>query len=133
MCGVLMFDEEPDWTTLLLIGGLIYLGSKAVGAVKTISREVQKFERFGLTTDEDEQAQKVIADPKAPLPAKLAAIATLRKKVEGARERGYSAQVAALGTALDLYEKALQPNDELEAKRRQWEKDQKTAKAPAKW
>lgn len=124
-------DRGPDWTTIGLIAVLFYLGSKTVGAVKTISREVKRFNNFGLTTDEDEAARKVIADPKASTPDKLKAIETLRTKVTQAKAAGYADQVKSLDNALNALEKALRGDDELEAKRREWLKRQQEQKAGA--
>jgi hypothetical protein len=131
-----MFDDEPDWTTLLLIGGLIFLGSKAVGAVKKISRELERFKNYGLTDAEDEKARATIADPKATTADKMAAITTLRTKIETARAAGYTKQVAPLATALDILERELRAQDELEPMRKAWQERQaaaKASKAPAKW
>jgi hypothetical protein len=120
-------DDGIDWTTLALIAGLIYLGTKVVSAVKTIAREVQRFDNFGLADDDDRKARATLEDPQATIAAKLAAVATLRKKVEGAKAAGYTKQVGALATALDILEKELRSQDELEAKRREWQARQAIA------
>jgi hypothetical protein len=117
-------DEEIDWSTLLLIGGLIWLGSSVASAAKKIKREVEKFSNFGLTSDDDKKASDTIADKKATTAAKLDAIKTLRVKVDGAKAAGYSQQVKALELALDALEKELHGQDELEIKRQEWLKRQ---------
>jgi flagellar biosynthesis chaperone FliJ len=115
-----MFDDE-DWTTIALIAGLVWLGAKAVSAVKTIKREVERFDNFGLATDEDRKARDTLADPKATIAERRAASATLRKKVDGAKAAGYASQVKALEQALDTLDRELAGQDELEEKRREWE------------
>jgi len=116
-----MFDDDTDWGTWALLLGLLYLGSKAVSAVKTIAREVQRFDNFGLADEEDRKARDTLNDPKATIAERRAAAATLRKKVEGAKAAGYGSQVKALEQALDILDRQLAGQDELEAKRREWE------------
>jgi len=116
-----MFDLDEDWTTWLLLGGLIWLGAKTVSAVKTIAREVQRFDNFGLADDEDRKARDTLNNPKATIAERRAASATLRKKVEGAKAAGYGSQVKALEQALDILDRQLAGQDELEVKRREWE------------
>jgi hypothetical protein len=118
-------DEGIDWTTLALIAGLIWLGSKVASAVKTIAREVQRFDNFGLADDDDRKARDTLKDPRSTIADKRAASATLRKKVAGAKAAGYGSQVKALEQALDLLDRELAGQDELEAKRREWEEAQK--------
>jgi hypothetical protein len=118
-----MFDDDDgiDWTTLALIAGLVWLGAKAAGAVKTIAREIQRFDNFGLVDDEDRKARDTLKDPKATIAERRAASATLRKKVAGAKAAGYGSQVKTLEQALDLLDRELAGQDELEVKRREWE------------
>lgn len=125
-----MFDDIDEETkTIFLVGALLYLGTRVTNAVKTISREVQRFNNHGLTTEEDEEARKTLTDRKASNADKLKAVATLRTKVVQAKAAGYGVQVATLEMALDALEKELHGQDELEIKRKEWKKRQEAAAA----
>jgi hypothetical protein len=115
-----MFDDI-DWEHLLLVGALFYLGAKTVSAVKTISREVSRFNNYGLADDDDKRAQATLNDSKSTIAQRREASATLRKKVDGAKAAGYGSQVKALETALDLLDRELAAQDELEEKRKAWQ------------
>ena len=118
---------------LLMLGVVLYFLNKAANAVAAISREVQKFKNLGLTDEEDEKAQRTIADPKASTPDKMAAIAKLRTKVETGEQMGPVgvARLRPLKKALSLYERELQAQEGLKEKRAKWEADMKAKKAAA--
>ena len=122
-----LFGLEEDELLLLGLAALFVTGkltsaaAQLAAGAKRITDEVERFKNFGVTDDESLAAQKVIGDEKASIPDKLAAVKVLRGQVDKAKAGGLAGRVEPLEKLLNLYERNLHGQEDLEVQRKQWE------------
>jgi hypothetical protein len=117
-------DLEDNWQSIAIVALLIWLGTKAARALKTLATTVERAQNFGLTDEEDKKAVAVLGAKDSTLAQRKAASQVLRFKFDGAVAAGYGKMgaVVAAGKALDVMDHAIAEEEKLAIARAEWEK-----------
>jgi hypothetical protein len=105
---------------------LVWLGTRVARAATTLKTAVERGMNWGLTDEEDKKAAATLADIKKPIAERQAAAATLRRKFDAAVAGGAATvpAVVAAGKALDIMDRTLREEADLEVRRQAWQKSQ---------